>query len=571
MGIPAYFRTLTRKFPDIITQFVPGQQVDNLYIDANSMIHPCAQKVLQSYKGRNQPGLPELHDRISRQFCEYVQELAVDVNPRDLLYISVDGPAPRAKIHQQRQRRYKSGKLSRLSDEIYRELGLKDHVSIFDTNAITPGTTFMSDLAKVVAEEFNAKRDYSVVFSSSNTPGEGEHKIMSHLRGSTNKHKISYVYGLDADLIFLCMCLPHPRVSLIRERVYFGEKDNQPESADGKVVFDILSIQDLKEAFFVDSKQRTNCVFDRNKIIADYVFFCFLLGNDFLPHVPGLSIPTGGHEILQKHYYSILRNSDKHLVLHDGKINTGFFKKLLSSLAADEDKILAEQTTRRQHFRYSSPYLPNPALSAAENKHNKTMHEFGIVYKSQDDTVGMGRRGWKWRYYMKYCGVEPAVRPAEYDRVRKSMANQYMTGLIWTLNYYSGDLTDWRWHYPYDVAPTLTDLVEFFSDFDTITLTKSKPFKPFEQLMLVLPPQSAELLPKSYQTLLTQVDSPVSHLYPSDFRVHTLDKIHYSEAMPRLPVILETDILTAVKSLRLTPAEKDRNVLSKGDTKYSVV
>ena len=48
-------------------------------------------------------------------------------------------------------------------------------------------------------------RTKKIVFSSSNVPGEGEHKIIDCIRKSKNREEINVINGLDAD--FICLSL----------------------------------------------------------------------------------------------------------------------------------------------------------------------------------------------------------------------------------------------------------------------------------------------------------------------------------------------------------------------------
>jgi 5'-3' exoribonuclease 1 len=69
-------------------------------------------------------------------------------------------------------------------------------------------------------EEDQHWKNLSIIFTGSDTPGEGEHKIMEFIRA--NKHSFltddtHCLYGADADLIMLGLTLPVKNACIIRE------------------------------------------------------------------------------------------------------------------------------------------------------------------------------------------------------------------------------------------------------------------------------------------------------------------------------------------------------------------
>ena len=57
------------------------------------------------------------------------------------------------------------------------------------------------------------------------------------------------------------------------------------------------------------------------------------------------------------------------------------------------------------------------------------------------------------------------------------------------------------------------------------------------QLLSVLPPQSAYLLPTSFKKIMLNTNSSVSQLYPTDFEQDMLYKNRYWQAVPLLPAL----------------------------------
>lgn len=87
------------------------------------------------------------------------------------------------------------------------------------------------------------------------------------------------------------------------------------------------------------------------------------------------------------------------------------------------------------------------------------------------------------------------------------------------------------------------------------------PFRPYEQLMGVLPDRSKKIVPPAYRELMTSPDSPIIDFYPRDFDLDMNGKKMEWEAVVKIPFIDETRLLTALKTRDsfLTPEEKARN------------
>ena len=95
------------------------------------------------------------------EIIRYLENIVEYVNPKKLVYIAIDGSAPRAKMTQQRTRRFKKIKEGKIVNQITEQYGegeeqqIKD---IWDTNAITPGTLFMKKVTDGLKSFINSKK-----------------------------------------------------------------------------------------------------------------------------------------------------------------------------------------------------------------------------------------------------------------------------------------------------------------------------------------------------------------------------------------------------------------------------
>ena len=130
--------------------------------------------------------------------------------------MAIDGVAPRAKLNQQRSRRFRSAKdlaeatkAQRLVPADGADGGAADPYSgAFDSNCITPGTEFLLRIADYIRYFIRKKlkedplwRRLDIIFSGPDLPGEGEHKIMQHIRDMRNQPGVSRPVTLCVELI----------------------------------------------------------------------------------------------------------------------------------------------------------------------------------------------------------------------------------------------------------------------------------------------------------------------------------------------------------------------------------
>ena len=156
-----------------------------------------------------------------------------------------------------------------------------------------------------------------VVLSDTSVPGEGEHKMMDYIRNA--KRQPGYdsntrhcFYGADADLIMLSLLTHEPHFMIIREE-HVREKD-KPKGLKRPEVktspdYQLIHISVLREYFLYEYREFAPAMrlrFDLERIIDDFIFFCFFIGNDFLPSLSALDIDEGSLDHLIDSYKSCL-------------------------------------------------------------------------------------------------------------------------------------------------------------------------------------------------------------------------------------------------------------------------
>ncbi|KAK5821234.1 exoribonuclease [Linnemannia elongata] len=674
MGVPKFFRWMGERYP-LCSQLITENAIpefDNLYLDMNGIIHNCSL-----------PNDTDAHFRLSEDkiflaIFNYIDHLFLKIKPQKVFFMAVDGVAPRAKMNQQRSRRFRTAKdaedAKRKAIAKGEELPEEEQ---FDRNCITPGTPFMKRLSaqleyfisKKVTEDANW-RGVKVVLSGHEVPGEGEHKIMEYIRLSKaqegyNPNTRHCLYGLDADLIMLGLLSHEPHFALLREEVTFGRTNKKKGSIDTQNFF-LMHLSLLREYLdmeFNTLQETLPFPYDLERIIDDFVLMCLFVGNDFLPHLPNLHIAEGALSLLFNIYKKLLPQLGGYFQ-DSGELNFKRVEAMFHELAevveseafeaeCDDLKYIGGKMaellivpnsgqknngkhrqgmrmgkpienanelvmTRRQKDLYDQMkefvlerkdvlHFPS-TLNSSERSFVKRIAaaieiRYGtetspegvknlfIEFDEEEDDEDVESQEARARVMRKYDQAEVVEDVIENEKLRnekaksvyedrlqqwkkdyylekpeleheadiRKMVFKYVEGLQWVLYYYYRGVSSWAWFYPYHYAPKISDLVHL--DLFSFPFELGTPFKPYEQLMGVLPEASKQHIPQAYWDLITKEASPIKDFYPSNFDLDMNGKKQDWEAIVKIPFIDQDRLLAAMKSKEhlLTPEESERN------------
>ena len=428
MGVPAFFQWLKERYPTMMHEVLEGESLDkaeanakeesrdpvqwcdHLYLDLNGIVHPCC------HPEDGQP-LPKDEDEMLTRVEAHLDRLMELMRPRKFVYFALDGVAPRAKMNQQRTRRYVGAQEraesqaveQEMREEMVREGRAPPEAAAqkWDHNVITPGTEFMRKLATYL-RGYCARRaakhprwsKISFALSDATVPGEGEHKIVNYVRALRQQQGYDpktrhCIVGEDADLIMLSLALHEENFCVLRKRMKWDAPDlDQDVAAEvggsgnpsmnwalGQdeqgipdaapygfhlVQIDVLrgylkaSLGDTPLTKRVPPAQAADY---HERVIDDFVFLCFFCGNDFLPHLPSFDIREGALDVIFE-LYRRRQNTQQlgdALLTNAGTIIPSKTAAFLAALAEIEAPIFERRAKRRQRER-----LPKSQIDCRE-------------------------------------------------------------------------------------------------------------------------------------------------------------------------------------------------------------
>lgn len=647
----------------------------------NGIIHNC------THKDSSDATFRITEEEMFIAIFNYIEHLFGKIKPKKLFFMAIDGVAPRAKMNQQRARRFRTA----LDAEKAREKAIAEGKELpkeepFDSNAITPGTPFMQKLTQQLKYFINKKvsedaewQKPDIVLSGHEVPGEGEHKIMEYIRNARAQPDYDAnvrhcLYGLDADLIMLGLLSHDPHFCLLREEVTFGRNSNKKSKElehQNFYLMHLCIVREYLELEFQDLKDEgvMSFPFNMENVIDDFILMAFFVGNDFLPNLPHLHINEGALATMFRIYKQVLPKCDGYLN-DGGRVNLKRLGALLDELEKEEyrffehenqdqawlrGKQLAEKSQEeqvkasakgklvvttnqkalwkskirkflsnresrsqgpldlgadlkaedrkfvqdladtvhiqwatkededgRRHLILSFPPKPEAAeaAEAAEDDEDDEEDEEAQaallrVIKRYDNAQVVDVTGedaqkqyeeqykkkfaeWKNKYYLDKFEEDGWTKENMEEKVTELTEN-YVEGLQWVLYYYYRGIASWPWFYRYHYSPMISDVKKGLNA--NLNFKLGQPFKPFEQLMGVLPDRSKKIVPQVYWDLMTNPESPIVDFYPRDFVLDMNGKKMDWEAVVKIPFIEEKRLLNAMapKNAMLSEEEKARN------------
>ncbi len=534
MGVSYFYRHLIESFPylsDALKALVNTESVF-LYLDFNANLHPCVGKIITKYVNMevNNIDKQKMEQEMFEEIRNHTLELVQKFKP-DFLFIAVDGIAPKAKMVQQRTRRYKS------------VIEKRDRRKIFDTNAISPSTPWMKRLTtfmeQFIVEELG--KECKVLFSSAEEEQEGEHKILNFINNFKYKKDVTHIINsLDADLIMLSLASGLDNIYLLREKQEFEKKNENKEEKGDKLEsqYNLLPINKLKDYLweYTNKNNHISDVISKDNFTRDYLILMFLIGNDFLPKMKIINVKKFGIELLLEKYSKYLKVVKKPLLDENNDINQKLLLLIFQDLAKDEMTYIKQNVNQKMdkviryhekgwQYRYYKYYLG--LYKVCSNSH--FFNDFN-------------RQCGKDRYYCKKNDMKYEMnRTLDGFNVRfnkkdiNDMCKNYFEMFKWVVNYYFKEGGNWSMSYKYLAAPIFSDLFRYLqnNNLSDITIENDTPYNSIQQLLLILPPQSDHLIDTKYHPIMKRFNL----WFPKNFQLDCVNRDYRYQWCPILPII----------------------------------
>ncbi|KAI8102885.1 hypothetical protein M9434_005677 [Picochlorum sp. BPE23] len=529
MGIPGFSTWLRQRYPEAFEDPKSSRRHDAVYIDLASTLHTVTRKAYS----RN-----AFHMLLHKRLDELIDSL----QPQKRVVIAMDGPAPLAKLLEQRRRRKKEADKTYEDDAdnagpirlSHQHRGRrKESPNRVSSLFLTTGTLFMLEvhnslMCYIIKRLGDPKYEHlEYEFSDSTVKGEGELKIVSRLIQSDDVDMSHAVVGADSDLLLMTMIAFKPQVFVVddlpKKKPSKGKK--APRHKKPKIFKSNTLAEIWKKSLLPEDPGRD----DVSGLARDLTLLAILSsGNDYLPGCQGLTLKDNSRPGIWNLYLDMRRQPE-------------WMGQNLTRLVPVGD---AQGPVLNKHGKLDSLPLPsvqvklNEAMVAAllsRSLEQKYASIPGDRRKNFSDISG------NWTFGLKHLDRKKMqasldAQPTPQLLMRKPADSAaYIKGIEWTLTMYStGGIDDYRYSYP-AAPPTVTNLVHYLESKSTasnddkdeneggvfVSGTKGLSFHEQAALQPLLPAACAlALLPARSRNQaasalrhLMDADSPVAEIY----------------------------------------------------------
>jgi 5'-3' exonuclease len=595
MGVPSLFAWLKKRYPyrvlkelrktikrfnkqtrELESQKVINIHVDELYIDTNSLLHRAAQWVYgygDQYGGK--PGVSDpSYEEVGKRVIHLILESIILTKVKYTLVIAVDGPAPLAKVQQQRQRRTIAAAKANMASEVDEESqeGI-DQPASFDPSMISPGTPFMDLIDQMIRDWLHDNPNLipkNTSYYPHRLPGEGEHKLFNVLgknpKGgaglsvsggvlSKNNQGAKVIYADDNDLIIISLIRARGSYLMRPER---GNPRNPVPQTSSSTIFEFVDIDGLR-----GDLQR---MYDISP--EDFSILVLLCGNDFIPPSPAcfdvfttLDTALALYKAIREKKLTMVssRGIREPFILYKDGINWDDLFLLFLQLLKNEDLLLMSRYTAEHDRDGMEKEWSTPDL-------NKSVHhENGIA---------------KLDIFLFRDLYHESILPKTIDKgvVLLDIVEAYFEAMVWSTTYYIKGVNNVNveWYYRYWYAPMFTEVVEVLRELRTNNRRWTYPaigtngvfLNPLQQQVCILPLTALnqalygdkDVRPE----IIEKVYEPLIDLYPEDVRINREGKSIADRAVIELPFIDPK----RVKSIAASLNRPDIAILEKEPLKY---
>ena len=400
------------------------------------------------------------------------------------------------------------------------------------------------------------------------------------------------LYGLDADLIMLGLATHEPNFSLLREEIKFIKEAKKGTSRPEEITFHLLHLSVMRDyihhefaelrANIDEADQGDNGLkYDLERVIDDWVLMGFLVGNDFIPHLPHMHIKQDHLPLIYSHYSKVIPQCGDYLTTR-AKINIPVFEKFVMALMENERETFEDAMADARFLRGKrgqmlekgqKPMAKAKPMDMRERQLQRDaemMKELEDIANAQmnnglfdgdveqgdlipidkDEVIGTSMGTWDDTTKMEFIEYRNEYYVAKFGRrltseLQLELKTEWLRAIQWIMYYYYKGCQSWGWFFPYHYAPFISDIVNLNEV--NLTFDLGTPFMPFEQLLAVLPAASRSALPPVLHPLMTDPDSEIIDFYPTEFSTDLNGKTQEWESVVLIPFIDEVRLRKAIK------------------------